>query len=73
MTQALSLLVQTLLPLSLPLSLNTEKIILSHLNLSHLNDDPPHIATPATAPVTSPSLLNVGPDELTNLDWSFDA
>ena len=73
MTQSLSLLVQTFLPLSLPLSLNTEKIILSHLNLSHLNDDLPHIATPATAPVTSPSLLNVGPDELTNLDWSFDA
>uniref|UniRef100_A0A1X7VRP6 MCM C-terminal AAA(+) ATPase domain-containing protein n=1 Tax=Amphimedon queenslandica TaxID=400682 RepID=A0A1X7VRP6_AMPQE len=53
-------------------SLNTEKIILSHLNLSHLSDNLPHIATPATAPVTSPSLLNVGPDELTNLDWSFD-
>ncbi|XP_019854195.1 PREDICTED: DNA helicase MCM9-like [Amphimedon queenslandica] len=49
-----------------------EKIILSHLNLSHLSDNLPHIATPATAPVTSPSLLNVGPDELTNLDWSFD-
>ncbi|XP_019854011.1 PREDICTED: DNA helicase MCM9-like [Amphimedon queenslandica] len=44
----------------------------SPLNLSHLNDDLPHIATPATAPVTSPSLLNVGPDELTNLDLSFD-
>ena len=48
-----------------------EEIILNHLYLSHLKDDVPVINTPSTTSITSPSLLNIAPEDLADIDWEF--